>query len=97
MSQTLARLIYMANQIAAAFQHQEPDKAVSATYDHLWHFWDPRMRRLITEHLAAGGEGLGDIARAAVERLAILADEPRPVTQATDFTPVRGEVGSDAG
>lgn len=97
MSQTLGRLVYMANQIAGAFRHQEPDKAAAATCDHLWHFWDPRMRRLITEHLAAGGEGLGDIARAAVERLALSGNEPRPVTQATDFTPVQGEGGSDAG
>jgi formate dehydrogenase subunit delta len=96
-SATLVKLVHMANQIADAFRQQEPAKAVAATYDHLWHFWDPRMRRLITEHLAAGGEGLGDIARAAVERLAISGTEPRPVTQATGFAPVQGESGSDAG
>jgi formate dehydrogenase subunit delta len=97
MSQTLDRLVYMANQIAGAFKHQEPEKAVAATYDHIWHFWDPRMRRLIIEHLAGGGEGLGDIARVAVERLAISGKEPQPVTQATDFTPAGGEIASDAG
>ena len=97
MSQTLDRLIYMANQIATAFAYQEPDKAAAAVYDHLWHFWDPRMRRLIVEHLAGGGEGLGDVARRAVERLAISGQEPRPVTQATDFSPAGGEAASDAG
>jgi formate dehydrogenase subunit delta len=70
MSQTLDRLVYMANQIAGAFGHQEPDEAVAATCDHIRRFWDPRMRRLIAEHLASGGEGLGDIARGAVEQLA---------------------------
>lgn len=93
MSQTLDRLVYMANQIAGAFQHQEPDQAVAATCDHLRRYWDPRMRRLIAEHRAGGGEGLGDIARRAVERLAIPAAEPQP----SDFTPVPGETASDAG
>lgn len=97
MSETLDRLVYMANQIAGAFRHQEPDDAVAATYDHIWHFWDPRMRRLICEHLAGGGEGLGDIARQAVERLVTSGRAPRPVTQATDFTPAGGESASDAG
>lgn len=97
MSQTLDRLVYMANQIANAFKHQEPENAAAATYDHIWHFWDPRMRRLIIEHLAGGGEGLGDIARAAVARLATSGTEPQPVTQATDFTTDKGGIASDAG
>jgi formate dehydrogenase subunit delta len=38
--------------------------------EHIWQFWDPRMRRLIVEHLEAGGAGLGDIAQMAIQQLA---------------------------
>lgn len=97
MSQTTSKLVYMANQIAQAFRHQEADKAVAATYDHLWHFWDPRMRKLILEHLQRGGEGLDDVARGAVERLE-LGIEPAPITQATEFSHAGAdESASDAG
>ncbi len=63
------RLVYMANQIAAAFAPGGDAAAVTATEDHLRKFWDKRMKRAITEHLANGGEGLGDIARSAVGQL----------------------------
>ena len=97
MSQTTAKLVYMANQIAQAFRHQEGEKAVAATYDHLRRFWDPRMRRLILEHLQGGGEGLNDIARAAVAKLAVGA-EPATVTRATEFSGVGdADPASDAG
>lgn len=62
----LARLTYMANQIARNFAVQGDDAAISATCDHLKRFWDPRMRRQI---MAADGSGLEPIAKAAVERL----------------------------
>lgn len=97
MSQTLSKLVYMANQIAQAFRQQEGEKAVAATLDHLQRFWDPRMRRLILEHLQGGGEGLNDIAQAAVARLAVGA-EPAPVTRATKFSGVGdADPASDAG
>ena len=83
--QTLDKLIYMANQIAREFASQRPREVVDATWDHLWHFWDPRMRSMIVDHLQAGGMALSDIARAAVAKLADDA-EPAPVTKATDFT-----------
>jgi formate dehydrogenase subunit delta len=83
-SQSLDRLVYMANQIAREFENQRPGEAVDATWDHLWHFWDPRMRSMILAHLAAGGEGLGETARAAVAKLA-LPVEPEPQTKATEF------------
>ncbi len=54
---TLDKLIYMANQIAREFANQRPNEAVEATWDHLWHFWDPRMRAMIVAHLQAGGDG----------------------------------------
>ena len=97
--QTLDKLIYMANQIAREFASQRPREAVEATWDHLWHFWDPRMRAMILAHLQEGGAGLGDVAKAAVARLAGDA-EPAPVTKATEFnSPAQGGsgAGSDAG
>ena len=80
-----AKLVYMANQIAREFAAQRPHEAAQATYDHLWHFWDPRMRALILEHAAAGGEGLDPSALKAVEKLRSSAVEPRQVTKATEF------------
>jgi formate dehydrogenase subunit delta len=97
--QTLDKLVYMANQIAREFSSQRPHDAVEATWDHLWHFWDPRMRMMIVDHLQAGGTGLSDIARGAVAKLADDA-EPAPVTKATEFnSPDQGASGpgSDAG
>jgi len=66
---TLDKLVYMANQIATAFR-QQGDGAAAATYDHLWHFWDPRMRARIIAHWRDGGEGLNEIAAAAIDMLA---------------------------
>ena len=63
------KLTYMANQIARFFASRPEDEAVAGTEDHIRHFWDPRMRSQILAHLAAGGEGLDPIARAAVARL----------------------------
>ena len=61
-AETEARLIYMANQIAREFASQRPREAVEATWDHLWHFWDPRMRAMILAHLQEGGAGLDGVA-----------------------------------
>ena len=68
-SHTLDKLVYMANQIAREFGFQQPDQAAEATADHLRRYWDPRMRGMIRKHVEAGGEGLGEIARAAVVML----------------------------
>jgi len=81
---TLDKLVYMANQIAREFENQRPREAVEATWDHLWHFWDPRMREMIVAHHEAGGEGLSDIARAAVAKFASAA-VPESQTKATEF------------
>lgn len=99
MSQSLDRLVYMVNQIAREFAGQRPHDAADATWDHLWHFWDPRMRAMIVAHLGAGGEGLSQIARAAVARLAQPV-EPAPRTKATDFNAAHEGAsggGGDAG
>jgi formate dehydrogenase subunit delta len=63
------KLVYMVNQIARAFAAEGEDRAVAATAEHLKLFWDPRMRREILAHLAAGGEGLEPVSRAALKRL----------------------------
>jgi formate dehydrogenase subunit delta len=60
------KLVHMANQIARAFAVEGEAKAITATAEHLKLFWDPRMRREILAHLDAGGEGLDDVARAAL-------------------------------
>jgi len=93
---TLDRLVYMANQIATEFGNQMPKEAVEATYDHLWHFWDPRMREMIIAHHEAGGAGLSETANAAVERLATARGKPAPVTRGTEFSGDGGRM-SDAG
>ena len=67
----IERLVTMANQIADYFA-AEPDRteAIAAAAGHLRRFWDPRMRRQIIAHVNDSGEGLNDIARAAVAQLA---------------------------
>jgi formate dehydrogenase subunit delta len=98
---SLDRLVYMVNQIAREFASQHPEEAAQATYDHLWHFWDPRMRTMISAHRDAHGAGLSDIARVAVEKLKN-APLPKPVTKATQFNKADDHKGdrnlmSDAG
>lgn len=66
-----SRLVYMANQIATYFRTAPHGEAVAATLDHVTKFWEPRMRRQIVAHLQAHeGEGLNEIALAAVRKLA---------------------------
>jgi formate dehydrogenase subunit delta len=64
------RLVEMANQIADYFR-AEPDRqeAITSAARHLRRFWDPRMRKQIIEHYEASGDGLNEIARAAVAQL----------------------------
>lgn len=70
---TIDRLVRMANQIALHLEAAGADQAVHATAEHVTAFWDPRMKRMIHEHLVAGGEGLSPIARAALEQVAVPA------------------------
>jgi len=65
--QDAERLVKMANQIAANFVLH--DDAVEKVTDHLSRFWAPSMRRRIAEFEASGGEGLDEVARAAVRKL----------------------------
>ena len=64
-------LVKMANQIAAFFVAEAtPEEAPLAVAGHIRKFWVPGMRARIIEHAAAGGEGLSDLAKAAIARLA---------------------------
>ena len=89
---TLDKLIYMANQIGREFAGQRPKEAAEATYDHLWHFWEKRMREAIIAHLDAGGEGMTDVAKVAVRMLADRDGDPRSVTRATEFSNDQGRM-----
>jgi formate dehydrogenase subunit delta len=64
------RLVAMANDIAAFFSGEpDRDEAIAGTLQHLSRFWDPRMQRQIAAHAREGGEGLSEVAQAAVLRL----------------------------
>ncbi len=64
------KLVRMANQIAAFFAHEGPERATASIEDHLRKFWDPRMRTEIATAVAeARAAGLHPLALAAVRRL----------------------------
>lgn len=58
----LARLTYMANQIAKNFAVHGEAAAIAATCEHMQLFWEPRMKAAI---LSGDGAGLEPIAAAA--------------------------------
>lgn len=62
-------IVHMAKQISAFFASYPHDKAVDGIADHMSRFWEPRMRRAILDHEAAGGDGLDEATREAVRRL----------------------------
>lgn len=64
-----AKLVTMANQIAAFFASQPGEGQAAEVAGHLRAFWEPRMIRRLLDHLDAGGEGLSPLAREAAERL----------------------------
>ena len=69
MSSDSETLVRMANQIADFFRSQPGDHAVAGAASHIRAFWDPRMRKKMAEHLAAGGAGLSPLARQACEKV----------------------------
>ncbi|MEZ5885617.1 MAG: formate dehydrogenase subunit delta [Paracoccaceae bacterium] len=52
------KMIRMANQIATFFETRKHDEAVAGTAAHISDFWEPRMRKQLFDHIAAGGQGL---------------------------------------
>lgn len=71
------RLVKLVNDISRFFE-AEPDheEAVNGILGHMVRFWDPRMRREISEHLHGGGAGLSVLGREAVKRLPPPASGP---------------------
>ncbi len=61
-----AKLIRMANQIATNLAAKGEAVAVAETAEHIWKFWDPRMKAAI---FAQDLSQLSPIARAAIEKL----------------------------
>jgi formate dehydrogenase subunit delta len=94
MSDSLDRLIYMANQIARNLATTADPAATTA--DHIARFWDPRMRTILFEHLAAGGAGLDLVACAAMSRLCG-GDRPGSQMVGNDFNAAHDSGRSDAG
>ena len=67
-----AALVKMANDIADYF-HSEKDRrvAVDGIVNHITRFWEPRMRRkILAYHAEHRGEGLNELALAAIDKLA---------------------------
>jgi formate dehydrogenase subunit delta len=93
MSSTIETLRRMAGDIARNFASMGHDKAVLATADHIYQFWDPRMKAMI---FADDREKLVPIAREAIEHLAEKG-HPGSQTRATKFNKVDEGGRSDAG
>jgi len=75
MKESVERLVSMANDIANYF-HSEPDRTagVEGIVNHIQRFWEPRMRKKIVAHVQDdGGEGLNELAREAIDKLAATA------------------------
>jgi len=93
MSQTQEKLRRMANQIAVNFAARGQEEAIEGTAEHIWKFWDPRMKAGI---FADDPSHLNPIARAAIERLR-RGEEDQEQAVADEFNSV-GETGHcDAG
>ncbi|PDT79444.1 formate dehydrogenase subunit delta [Bradyrhizobium sp. C9] len=69
MSSSPDKLVYMANQIGKFFHSQGHDRAVQGISEHIWKFWDPRMRKQIFAHLDTGGAGLDPDVLDALQKL----------------------------
>ena len=62
-----AHLVTMANDIAINLSfHEDADERIA---DHINRFWAPRMRGLLLEYAAGGGQGLSDALVPALGKL----------------------------
>jgi formate dehydrogenase subunit delta len=62
-------MVHKANSIAAFFAAYPREEAIDGVADHIQRFWEPRMRRQLLAHIAAGGAGLDELVREAAKRL----------------------------
>ena len=70
---SIEHLVRMVNDIADYFRSEsDGEVAIAGVSNHLKKYWDPRMRRQIVAHLHGSGDGLSELARAAVLRVAEL-------------------------
>ena len=76
MSASLPPEIRLGNDICRAFRHLPDDAATAAVAGHLPRFWDPRMRRAITERVREGHPDLDPLLAQAV--IAHLEDDRTP-------------------
>ncbi len=66
-------MVRMANQIADFFRAYPEAYAVKEVATHIRSFWEPRMRKQLTEHIAKGGAGLDPLALKAAATLKVPA------------------------
>ena len=90
------RLVYMANQIARAFEAIGHDAAAAATADHIASFWDPRMKAQIFALMDKGTAELSAPAHAALVSLR-KDGAPPSQTRATEFNAADEGGHADAG
>ncbi|MGB8816998.1 MAG: formate dehydrogenase subunit delta [Rhizobiaceae bacterium] len=65
-------LIRMANQIADFYRPYPRGEAVAGIAEHIRNFWDPRMRKALSEIVASKSQGLDELAlEGAVNALAM--------------------------
>jgi len=65
----LEHLRQMANQIAANFSFH--DDQVARITDHITRFWAPSMRKLFSNYIEQGGEGVDEAVLAAMKDVRI--------------------------
>ena len=68
------KMLHMANQIAVFFETKPHAEGLEGYADHINRFWEPRMRRQLLDHIAAGGTGLRPLALEATDMIR----KPRP-------------------
>jgi len=72
------KLIYMANQIAAALRTRKGEDPVAATAEHISNFWEPRMRAQLFELLDKDPDRFDPLVREARARIRPVKAETSP-------------------
>lgn len=74
----IARLVRMANQIGIFFESKPHDEGVAGVAEHINKFWEPRMRRHFFSVFDAGGEGMRPIVLEAAPSIRRPSDPVTP-------------------